>query len=99
MIRRRVSAALLLRDGFSGGTFASGAQVTCTLDGGPIRPLWKEGSYLVLTDLESGEHTLTIRRPGYQPETCVFRAEEDRVHEDAVFLKPGPGYRFPAGTA
>ena len=99
MIRRWVSAALLVRDGFSGGVFTSGAPFACALDGLPVRPVWKAGGYLVLTELAPGEHTLTIRRPGYQPETCVFRAEEGVVHEDTVFLKPGPGYPFPAEAA
>lgn len=99
MIQRKVNAALLLRDGFTGRTFPDGAGTQCLLDGVRLRkPVWKQEGYLVLTDLAPGEHTLTLRRPGYREETVTFRAEPDRVLEDAIEFKPGEGYRFPEGT-
>ena len=99
MIRRHVSAALLVRDGFTGRVLASGAQVRCRLDNQPCKPVWKEGGYLVLTDLERGEHVLLLDRRGYQPERYAFRAEVGETVEDTLFLKPGAGYPFPPGTA
>ena len=99
MIRRTASAVFLLRDGFSGATLTDGAATRCLLDGLPLRrPLWKRDGYLVLTDLAPGEHILQISRSGYQDEQIPFRVEEGRLLEDAVALKPGPGYRFPRET-
>ena len=99
MIRRHVSAALLVRDGFTVRALGSGAQVRCLLDGQPCRPVWKEGGYLILTDLPAGEHLLLLERRGYQRERYQFRAEDGVTAEDSLFLKPGPGYPFPPGTA
>lgn len=62
MIRRRLSAVFLVRDGFTGRALQSGAEVRCRLDGAPCAPLWKAGGYLALCDLPEGEHTLTIER-------------------------------------
>ena len=59
MIRRRVSAVLRLRDGFTGRVLPGGA--VCLLDGRPLRhPLWKEGGYLVIQDLAAGPHSLEV---------------------------------------
>ncbi len=99
MIRRRVSAVFLLRDGFSGRPLASGAQVRCTLDGTPVCPVWKEGGYLVFTDLEQGEHVLTIQRPLYQMEKKTFPVQAGEMWEDTADLKPGAGYPFPPQAA
>lgn len=99
MIRRCVSAVFLLRDGFSGRPLASGAQVRCTLDGVPVRPLWKDGGYLVFTDLPPGEHTLTVQRPFYRLEQRSFPVRPGEMWEDTVHLKPGTGYPFPAESA
>ncbi len=99
MIRRRVSAALLLRDGFTGRTLADGSATRCLLDGRPLqRPVWKRDGYLVLTDLAPGAHELTIRRSGYLDERVALQVEEGAALEDTVSLKPGPGYRFPPET-
>ena len=99
MIRRTVSAALLLRDGFTGAALTNGAATVCLLDGKPLRqPIWKRDGYLVLTDLTPGEHSLSIRRSGYRDETVALTVTEDAAVEDTVCLKPGHGYRFPAGT-
>ena len=60
MIRRRVSAALLPRDGFTGFTLSPAAAILCRLDGRAIRTMRKNDGYLVLVDLEPGDHTLSI---------------------------------------
>ncbi|MBR1659655.1 MAG: hypothetical protein IJ705_05010 [Oscillospiraceae bacterium] len=99
MIRRAVSAALLVRDGFSGAVLGDGSGTRCILDGRPVRPIWKRDGYLVLTDLESGEHSLTLQRQGYLDETVLLNSRRGSFREGTVSLKPGPGYRFPAGTA
>lgn len=99
MIRRRVSAALLLRDGFAARPFASGAGVLCRLDGRPIRPVWKTEGYFVLTDLEAGEHTLELSCRGYRDESLTFASSPDTVVYREIDLKPGIGYAFPADTA
>ncbi len=99
MIQHTVSAALLLRDGFTGKTFADGSGTLCQIDGEPLRrPVWKKEGYLVLTDLPAGEHTLNIRRTGYLEETLHLNTVPGQVWEDTVALKPGIGYRFPQGT-
>lgn len=99
MIHRRVSAVFLLRDGFSGRALSSGAQVRCTLDGAPARPVWKNGGYLVFTDLSPGKHELAVGQTCYQPDRRVFTVQEDGVWEDTVELKPGDGYPLPAQAA
>lgn len=99
MIRHAMSAAYLLRDGFSGAVLADGSATRCLLDGRPLRrPLWKREGYLVLTDLEAGEHLLQISRRGYRDELVTIPAEGSRPVEDTITLKPGEGYRFPRET-
>ena len=99
MIRRTVSAAFLLRDGFTGRTLTGSAGTLCLLDGRPIRrPVWKRDGYLVLTDLEPGEHELLVRRSGFRDECVTLRVKEEGMFEDTISLKPGAGYRFPPDT-
>lgn len=99
MIRRTVSAAFLLRDGFTGQTLTGSSGTLCLLDGRPLRrPVWKRDGYLVLTDLAPGEHELCIRRSGYREELVTLRLREGSVTEDTLSLKPGLGYRFPPET-
>ena len=99
MINRRVSAAFLLRDGFTGRPLAEPSATRCLLDGRPLkRPVWKRYGYLVLTDLEPGEHELLISRYGYRDELVKMNISDDSVLEDSVSLKPGTGYRFPPET-
>lgn len=99
MIRRTVSAALLLRDGFTGRTLTGGPATVCLLDDRPLsRPIWKKDGYLVLTDLTPGEHVLRIRRSGYRDELVPLRVQEGAALEDTISLKPGTGYRFPPET-
>ena len=82
MIRRTVSAALLLRDGFTGAALKNGAATVCLLDGKPLqRPIWKRDGYLVLTDLTPGEHSLSIRRSGYRDETVALTVTEPAVRK------------------
>lgn len=99
MIRRHVSAALLVRDGFTGRVFPTGSGTLCTVDGQRYTPVWKDGGYLVLTDLPAGEHTVKLRRHGYLEETLTVPAADGRAWEGWAALRPGPGYAFPAGTA
>ena len=99
MIRRTVSAALLLRDGFTGAVLQSASATHCLLDGRPLRkPIWKKDGYLILTDLAPGEHLLRICRSGYRDELVTLQAQQGRPLEDTVSLKPGAGYRFPPET-
>ena len=99
MIRHTASAVFLLRDGFSGAALTDGSSTRCLLDGRPLRrPQWKREGYLVLTDLEPGEHTLMISRRGYRDEQVSILVGEGRPMEDTISLKPGAGYRFPQET-
>ena len=99
MIRRTVSAAFLLRDGFTGRTLTGFSGTRCLLDGRPLhRPVWKREGYLVLTDLTPGEHELVVMRSGYRDEHVKLHVKEDGALEDTVSLKPGDGYRFPPET-
>ena len=99
MIRRRVSAALLVRDAFTGLALPPGSGTLCTVDGQPFTPVWKDGGYLVLTDLPAGEHTVALRRHGYLEETLTVPVADGRAWQGWTGLRPGPGYAFPAGTA
>lgn len=99
MIRHTASAVFLLRDAFSGATLANGSATRCLLDGRPLRrPLWKREGYLVLADLEPGEHTLRVSRSGYRDEVVPLTVEEGKTIEDSIALKPGALYRFPEST-
>jgi len=99
MIRRRVSAALLVRDAFTGRPFPSGSGTLCTVDGQRCTPVWKDGGYLALTDLPAGEHTISLRRQGYLEETLTVPVTDGRAWEGWIDLRPGTGYAFPPGTA
>ena len=99
MIRRMVSAAFLLRDGFTGRTLTGFSGTRCLLDGRIVaRPVWKREGYLVLTDVEPGEHELVLLRSGYRDEHVKILIREDATLEDTISLKPGEGYRFPPET-
>ena len=99
MIRRTVSAVLLLRDGFSGRTVVPDSGVLCRLNGRAVRPVRKPEGYMILTDLEPGVHILSLRCRGYREEEISLTVPERGVTEHEVDLTPGDGYRFPAGTA
>lgn len=99
MIHHAASAVFLLRDAFSGETLRNGSATRCLLDGRPLRrPIWKREGYLVLADLEPGEHTLRISRSGFRDEVVPLLIEEGRTVEDTIALKPGGSYRFPKET-
>ena len=99
MILRKVSAAFLMRDGFTGRTLTGASGTVCLLDGRPLmRPVWKKDGYLVLTDIGLGEHELVIKRCGYREESVQISVMDDSVLEDTISLKPGAGYRFPPDT-
>lgn len=97
MIRRRVSAAVLLRDGFTGRVLTGGA--LCRLDGQPLRPLWKPEGYLILENLAPGTHQLELLRSGFCPAALPLDIADGAVREETVDLQPGPGYPFPPETA
>lgn len=61
--------------------------------------MWKDGGYLVLTDLAPGEHTVTLRRRGYLEQTITVPVAGGQAWEGWTGLRPGPGYAFPAQTA
>lgn len=92
MITIHASIVLCVRDGFTGRAVTPSVLV-CSLDGVPVRPIGKEGGYIVLTDLAAGPHKLTIRCRGYQEEPVEFEAD-GRTREMDVTLKPGMGYPF-----
>ena len=97
MIRRKVDAVLLLRDGFTGRVVAR--DVLCRVDGQPLRrPLWKQDGYLVLHDLAPGPHRVTLTRPGFCPACLTVEAGRGFL-EKTITLQPGEDYPFPAGTA
>ncbi|MBE7002741.1 MAG: carboxypeptidase-like regulatory domain-containing protein [Ruminococcaceae bacterium] len=99
MIRRMASAVFLMRDGFSGAVLTDCSATRCLLDGTPLRrPIWKKDGYLVLTDLDDGEHVLQISRSGYRDELVPLHTEGGKLVEDTIALKPGAGYRFPEDT-
>ncbi len=99
MIDRTVSAAFLLRDGFTGTKLAGSSGTRCLLDGRPLRrPVWKRDGYLVLTDIAPGEHELLISRYGYRDELVKMEIRGGSPLEDTITLKPGQGYRFPPET-
>lgn len=91
MIHRVVRAALLVRDAFTGAPFVSGASLRCVLDGQNVRPLWKTGGYLILTDLEPGEHRLLLSCRSYRDQELVFQAGE-RVWEQEIDMEPADNY-------
>ena len=99
MIQRTVSAALLLRDGFTGRAIPLAAAVLCALDGRFVRPVRKQEGYLVFLDLEPGEHVLSLRCPGYREESFPLTVPPRGAAEGELYLSPGAGYRFPADTA
>ena len=99
MIRRTVSAALLLRDSFTGRPVSPAAGILCALDGRPIRPIRKTDGYLVLVDLEPGDHTLTLRVRPYQETAIPLTVPARGAAEAEVDLMPGAGYPFPKETA
>lgn len=92
MITIHASIVLCVRDGFTGRAMTPSALV-CSLDGLPVRPIGKEGGYIVLTDLAAGPHKLTIRCHGYREEPVEFEADGG-MREMDVTLKPGAGYPF-----
>lgn len=93
MIRRKVSAVLQLRDSFLGLT-TSGAGARCTLNGYPVKPEVKNGGLLVLCDVPTGRHKLTIFLPGFLPEELALEIAPSGFQECGVELKPGKGYPY-----
>lgn len=99
MIHRIVSAALLLRDGFTGRALPTGSVLTCAEEGRRLPVIRKNGGWAILTDLAAGKHTVTLRCAGFCAETLSFETEEGKQAEPVVDLRPGRGYPYPPGTA
>ncbi|MDR1299174.1 MAG: hypothetical protein LBJ84_02845 [Oscillospiraceae bacterium] len=73
MIRRRLSAAVAVRDALTGRPLQRGIAVE--LDGKTVKPEYREGGYIVFIDLPDGAHGLTLRAPGYAAESVEVRAD------------------------
>lgn len=99
MIRRTVSAALLLRDGFTRKPLPGGCVVRCTVDDVRCAAVRKAGGYLVLMDLPAGAHTVKLQCASFREETLHLETAEGSVAQMAIDLRPGRGYPFPPGTA
>ena len=93
MIHRVVSAALLVRDAFTGLPLVSGASLRCVLDGQSLRPLWKPGGYLILMDLAPGEHRLRLACRSFRDQEQVFHTG-DGVWEQEIDLEPAENYPY-----
>ncbi len=92
MIRRRVSAALQLRDSFWGCP-AEGKAI-CTLNGRQSRPQIRPGGWLIWTDLPAGAYDLTVSLYGFQTGVLTIEVPEKGLWEGSMLLAPGTGYRF-----
>lgn len=99
MIRRTVSAAFLLRDGFTRHPLSSAAAVIRPADGGRCPVVRKEGGWLVLTDLPAGRNELILRCAGFRDELLCPETGEGSVWEQAVDLTPDRSYPYPSGAA
>lgn len=99
MIRRQVSAVLLVRDALTGRRLPADSGTLIALDGRAHPALRKPEGYLVLTDLTAGAHRLELRRRGYQDKQMELSVPEQGHYEGWADLLPGPGYPFPADTA
>ena len=97
VLRRGVSAVLLLRDGFLGTPIeTSGALFR--IDGTPSQPQSKPGGYRIWTDLPAGKHTLTVSQRGFQTEEIELDIQPGKPWEGCAALKPGMGYPFGKGA-
>ena len=99
MIRRTVSAALLLRDGFTRRPLSASAVVLRSADGGRCPAVRKPGGWLILTDLPEGPQELLLRCVGFRDEPLRLEPREGPVREQAVDLTPDERYPYPQGTA
>lgn len=91
MIRVRLSAALAVRDGFTGKPMAQNA-VGCILDGQVCHPGYRPGGYLIFTNLAPGPHTVVLRGGRYRDEKILLEIPETGHVERNVTLKPAPNY-------
>lgn len=92
MIHTRMSAALAVRDGYTGKAITQ-STVRCWLDGQPHIPQYRRGGYLVFVNLPDGEHELLLKGGYFQDERLTFTCGE-KPFERNVTLKPAPNYPF-----
>lgn len=92
MISIHASAVCRVVDGYTGRPL-EGSALSCTLDGLPCHPVAKQGGYLVLVNLASGNHRLALRCHGYQEEWVEFQADGGTRELD-ITMKPGYSYPF-----
>lgn len=97
MIMRKVSAAFLLRDGFTGAALSRVPFAECRIDGLPARPVFKDDGWIVFQDLEEGKHELQIRKKNFLPLVHTFIFEKGSMVEDALSLLPALGSPPPEG--
>lgn len=93
MIRVRLSAALAVRDGYTGKPMAQNA-VGCILDGQVCHPGYRSGGYLIFTNLAPGVHTVVLHGGRYRDEKILLEIPETGHVERNVTLKPAPDYPF-----
>lgn len=93
MIHRRVSAVVLVRDGYSGLALASPRGLRAWVDGVPAAPVWKPGGWLVFADLAPGPHQLRLSCRGFADGELALPGGQV-PWEGELTLQPGPGYPF-----
>lgn len=93
MIRVRLSAALAVRDGYTGKPMEQNA-LRCHLDGQPYRPGYRAGGYLIFVNLAPGPHTVVLQGGRYRDERIQLQIPETGHVERNVTLKPAPNYPF-----
>ena len=98
MIRHIVSVVLLVRNGFTGVPMPPGSVLVLLVDGRRCSVVRKPGGWLILTNLPEGKHELSLRCVGFHEEVLTVEVRSGAVWEQAVDLRPGPGYWFPPGT-
>ncbi len=93
MIEIRLSAVLLVSDGFSGKPLAQSA-VRVSLDGDAVKPEYRAGGYFAFVNLEPGLHEIRLEGPYYRPETVRAIVPESGYDERFITLKPNERYPF-----
>lgn len=93
MIRVRLSAALAVRDGYTGKPIGRNT-VRCFVDGQPFHPEYRDGGYLLLLNLAPGAHAVVLQGTRYREEQVPLTVPETGHIERNITLKPAPNYPF-----